>query len=176
MNKSKIIFPILGVLTLASAITYTTIYDLTHSQADVLMVGDKVSNEYNLDLKDQQEKWNIDSCLGKVTIINFWGTWCSSCIEEMPYFNEVKLTYSDQINVYAFADNSSTDYERYVDKKWSDYQVIFGMDNDDKFYAYCGGDGNYPHTVIVDKDGIAIYNQAGSVTVDLLTSYIVNAS
>jgi thiol-disulfide isomerase/thioredoxin len=26
---------------------------------------------------------------GKVTIINFWGTWCTPCVNELPYFDQI---------------------------------------------------------------------------------------
>lgn len=29
-------------------------------------------------------------------IFNFWATWCSPCVEELPYFNEISKTYINE--------------------------------------------------------------------------------
>lgn len=36
---------------------------------------------------------------GRVTVLDFWGTWCASCVEEMPVLNEVAASYSMNPNV-----------------------------------------------------------------------------
>ena len=44
----------------------------------------------NIVLYDQYgKKHNIEEYKGKVVVINFWGTWCGYCVEEMPEFEKV---------------------------------------------------------------------------------------
>ncbi len=38
---------------------------------------------------------------GKITVINFWGTWCTPCVAELPYFDQIAREYPDQVAVYA---------------------------------------------------------------------------
>jgi len=46
----------------------------------------------------------------KPLVVNFWATWCSSCIEEIPYFiSTVKEKYNDQVELLLV----SLDVKRY---------------------------------------------------------------
>jgi thiol-disulfide isomerase/thioredoxin len=35
----------------------------------------------------------------KIEVINFWATWCKPCIQELPYFQNLHNTMSNQVNV-----------------------------------------------------------------------------
>ena len=43
--------------------------------------------EFNTSTVDGKEL-SHDDLLGKVTVINYWGTWCPPCVEEMPHFQK----------------------------------------------------------------------------------------
>ena len=46
----------------------------------------------------------------KPLVVNFWATWCSSCVEEIPYFiSTVKEKYGDQVELLLV----SLDVKRY---------------------------------------------------------------
>ena len=46
----------------------------------------------------------------KPLVVNFWATWCSSCVEEIPYFiSTVKEKYNDQVELLLV----SLDVKRY---------------------------------------------------------------
>ena len=36
----------------------------------------------------------------KITVINFWATWCAPCIKEMPYFEQVLAERNPEINLH----------------------------------------------------------------------------
>lgn len=44
-----------------------------------------------IDLQDSTgKKFHIDDYRGKVTIVNFWATWCPPCVEEIPSLNRLR--------------------------------------------------------------------------------------
>jgi thiol-disulfide isomerase/thioredoxin len=47
---------------------------------------------------DQLEKL-IHQKNDKVTVINFWATWCGPCVKEMPYFEALGEKYKGQLEV-----------------------------------------------------------------------------
>ena len=92
---------------------------------------------------------------GKITIINFWGTWCTPCVNELPYFDQIATNYKDDVNVIAIHTNMINDTAPgYVGEYYKDSSIIFASDlaNED-YYTLLGGRGTYPYTVIVDENG-----------------------
>ncbi len=49
---------------------------------------------------------------GKITVIDFWGTWCPPCLEEIPAFNAFYKEYKNKgIGFYGLAAESGTGQE-----------------------------------------------------------------
>ena len=113
--------------------------------------------------------------LGKVTVINFWGTWCYYCLKELPYFNEIANEYKDSVcfvaihSVYSFEENAVD----YVRANYKDSSILFAKDTslengDDRGYSALGGEGYYPFTIIINDGGIVTYKTSGQISEQLL--------
>lgn len=96
---------------------------------------------------------------GKITIINFWGTWCGPCVKELPYFDQIATNYGDEVVVIAV--HTSTVVETaptYIAEHYPDSKVIFAKDDGEgfygTFYTALGGRDTYPYTVILDENGV----------------------
>ncbi|WP_299443068.1 TlpA disulfide reductase family protein [uncultured Aquimarina sp.] len=64
------------------------------------------------------EKVKIIDAIDKLTIIDYWATWCKPCIEEMPYLEEIEKKYNGKLNVISIsADTSETPWKKYLIKK-----------------------------------------------------------
>lgn len=51
---------------------------------------------------------NVESFEGKVVLVNFWATWCSPCVDEMPVLAELREQYAkDGFEVVAVAVNDT---------------------------------------------------------------------
>ena len=103
---------------------------------------------------------------GKVTVVNFWATWCTPCVQELPYFNELSVEHPE-INVIAIhSANITSDVMGYINKNWPDYSVAFAQDEGDiarsVVYQLLGGKGTWPMTVIIDEQGKVLYNSSQS--------------
>ena len=95
---------------------------------------------------------------GKITVINFWGTWCGPCVAELPYFHQIAETYGETVTVIAIhTDLLSEDAPAFIQENFPDSSIIFAKDDaESSYYNALGGRGNYPHTVIIDENGIVL--------------------
>ena len=60
-----------------------------------------VSNNSSL----TENTFNVANNGGKITIINFWGTWCGPCVAELPHFDDIASEYADSVTVLAVHSN-----------------------------------------------------------------------
>ncbi len=118
---------------------------------------------------------------GKITIINFWGTWCGPCVAELPYFDAIANDYADQVQVYAIHSKliSEPSPAEYIARYYPDSKIIFGIDStgaenalSGEYYTLLGGRGTYPMTWILDEDGRIVEIIIGGATYERLQSVI----
>lgn len=115
--------------------------------------------------------------LNQVTVLNFWYSTCGPCLAELPHFNDAQIHYGDKIRVVAI---HASDVDEEVDKQafldkygYSDYVISFGLDTVAyDVYHHLGGDGTYPTTVILDKEGIIRFTRKGGISREDLFSAI----
>ncbi len=108
---------------------------------------------------------------GQVTVINFWATWCTPCVGELPYFEQLYAAYGDRIALVAIHSSMITDdVPAFLDREA--LALPFGQDEDGSVIAMLGGSTMLPMTVVVDADGQIVYNKVGSITFELLESLI----
>ena len=126
---------------------------------------------------------------GKVTIINFWGTWCGPCKAELPFFHEVAEQYADEVTVIAIhsvlQEKQAPDY---IASEYPDSNIIFAVDKrcaesdvlgtNGEFFLSLGYRDAYPVTIIIDENGVITYTspKAFHSTAELLAElpdYIV---
>ncbi|MGM9602205.1 MAG: 4Fe-4S binding protein [Faecousia sp.] len=101
---------------------------------------------------------------GKLTIINFWGTWCTPCVNELPYFHRIASEYADSVTVIAIHSALSVETApEYVGKYYPDSPIVFAMDYplDETgytggYYTTLGGRGTWPYTVVLDENGVIL--------------------
>ena len=112
---------------------------------------------------DTEETINpIDT--GKITIVNFWGTWCSPCVKELPYFDQIATNYAEDVTVIAVHSSlSSETAPAYIAEHYPDSNIVFAKDEaadatglNGAYYSTLGGRGAYPYTIVIDENGIVL--------------------
>jgi len=117
------------------------------------------SGNLNIVNADGVTEETIDpTATGKITVINFWGTWCGPCVAELPYFDRIASTYADDVTVIAIhTDHGVGKAPAFIEENYPNSSIIFAKDDaNSTYYRALGGLDNYPHTVIIDENGIVL--------------------
>ena len=116
-------------------------------------------------------KLSLSDTTGRAAVINFWATWCTPCVGELPHFQRLYDAYGDQLAVVAIHSNLVTDdVQTFLDRE--SYTFPFALDETGSVITSLGGSTMLPMTVVLDRDGRIVYNKVGSVTYELLESLI----
>lgn len=101
-----------------------------------------------------------DDLKGKLSVINFWATWCSPCVKELPEFERLYQIYSPKVNFYAADTFTETGNAAAF---WLEHGFTIPLAFDDGSAIKAFGDWDaLPVTVILDADGTTLYNVPGA--------------
>lgn len=107
---------------------------------------------------------------GKITVINFWATWCPPCQEEMPELDLFAKKNQQKINFYAInLQESNGKVSEFMNK--SKYTMPVLLDKDG-IVAKQFQVAAIPTTIIIDKTGIIKHRQSGAMTMNELDGII----
>ena len=174
----------LALAVLVGALVYYNFIDKAFVQPDVgVSVGDTCP-EVELKYSMSDEVFKLSDYRGKVVIINFWGTWCSGCVAELPYFDAIATDYKDKavvvaVHSYHIADTAPA----YITANYPNSDIIFVEDTmviegEEEITEYVnltlGGDGSsYPMTVVLDENGVILFTKTGAMTYEMLEEIIL---
>jgi len=137
----------------------------------ILLLAGWVCSSFRSDTADQRmpahdftlensegKKISLSDFKGKVVYIDFWATWCKSCIEEMPYSKKLKEKYTGNDSIvfmYVSIDNSDNveTWKSFIKKKgMTGVQLISREGQEEKIITRY--DVRFiPHFVLIDKKG-----------------------
>lgn len=127
---------------------------LAHAEASKSFVmKDLVGKEHRL--ADYQGKW---------VLVNYWATWCPSCLDEMPDFVSLYEQHKGKDLVVlgiAVDYKSEREVRHFVDDMLVSYPVILGTP---KIFAQFGSPQVLPTTLIYNPQGKLVKVKRGAVS------------
>ena len=90
---------------------------------------------------------------GKWVIVNFWATWCSPCLKELPDISAFVAAHKDKVAAIGmdFEDADKADIEKFLKTHPLSYPVaIVDVDNPPKDF---GAPKGLPNTFVIAPDG-----------------------
>jgi len=102
---------------------------------------------------------------GKVVLINFWATWCSPCLVEIPSFVELQAKYRDQglVIVGISVDDPIEKLKPFAQEFQMNYPVLAGSDRNDVQEAY-GPILGIPVSVLISRNGLVCSRFVGGAS------------
>lgn len=95
-------------------------------------------------------------------LINFWATWCGPCKSEFPALNSAYIQYSDVMDAIAISTTDSLSAAaEFRAQEGLSFRVASGQSS---AIPSMFGVSSIPHTVIVDRYGVVVFNHVGSIT------------
>ncbi len=110
---------------------------------------------------------------GKVTVINFWGTWCGPCVAELPHFDEIAREYADEVVVVALhSEPLSANAPSFVAENYADSKIVFAKDEKDAYHTYLEFGDAWPTTLVLDSRGVIVAKFVNSISYEQLKSAV----
>jgi len=115
---------------------------------------------------------------GKYLVINFWATWCTPCLKEIPAFVKFYEENSDHVEILGL-DFEPVDLEiinEYVGRFSINYPIVLYNEDNDSEYSNFGEIVGMPTTQIYSPEGELLHTFMGEITIDDLSEFIVPTS
>lgn len=150
----------------------------TRTVENVFTVG-AVAKRENLSPEFQWEnasgkKYNFDSYREKVTIVNFWATWCAPCKKELPDLIAISKEYAKEgIKVVGISidrgGNVVAEVSDFVKEHNINYDIIIDNGSLEKAFGNVRG---VPATFFIDKEGKILDSFVGARPKEFFVSKI----
>jgi thiol-disulfide isomerase/thioredoxin len=137
---------------------------------DVGVQKGKLARDFSATTADG-EAFRLSDLRGKPAIINFWATWCTSCLVEMPDLKEIQAEFgADKLRVVAVnSGESNGDALEFVEFLDAD-DFIYAMDPSLAVTDAYGVIG-LSTSVFVDADGVIRATYTGQLPKDLMREF-----
>ncbi|MFS0576708.1 thiol-disulfide oxidoreductase ResA [Sporosarcina sp. 179-K 3D1 HS] len=165
-KRKRLIIRTIVLLTLVAAVIYSI---ASKEKVEVLVVGDKAPDFELVDLDGNKHR--LSDYKGQGVFLNFWGTWCPPCKEEMPYMEKQYQVFKDkgvqilavdiaepQLKVESFRDQYGLTFPIVIDKNKSVMETY--------------NIGPLPTTVLIDPDGKIVHVEKRGMSEEVIKSFM----
>ncbi len=112
---------------------------------------------------------SLSDYAGQIILLNFWATWCTSCLTEMPAYEQVYQAYQPDLVVLAInLQESVPEVQQYAAGLGLSFPVLLDRQGlvTNQQYQVTGMPGSF----IIDRQGQIYYRHLGPMSADTLTT------
>jgi thiol-disulfide isomerase/thioredoxin len=139
------------------------VYDLPPSGMTVELLREPVPvGDVTMETLDGQTMSTRD-WQGKVTLVNFWATWCGPCREEIPDLIKLQERYRDQLLVVGISTDEGDPslVQAFADEMEMNYPVVMATDELNRQFP---GVFALPTSFVVDPQGRIVQTHVGLIS------------
>ena len=171
MKKILIILLLITPIHASQALSFGEVIDSVKQ----LMPRHESTPELTFKLTDTKgNTFTEKNTRGKYLVVNFWATWCSPCLKEIPAFVEFYKENSEHVEILGL-DFEPVNIElinEFVERFSINYPLILYTHINDSEYTKFGEIVGMPTTLIYSPDGELLQTFMGEITIEDLKKYI----
>lgn len=169
-RQTRNILRITIILSIVILLGITLWFNLT-SYSQAVQVGDDAV-DFQLETLDGETVHLSEINEDKGVILNFWGTWCEPCREEMPDMNQIYNEGNDEYELIAVnvseGEQQINQFLRSLDEELA-FPIALDRNRDvTKAYHI----GPLPTTIAIDKNGVVVDKQEYQLSTDDIYSFV----
>ncbi|WP_252314471.1 thiol-disulfide oxidoreductase ResA [Sinobaca sp. H24] len=155
--------------TIAMVLGYVFYTNVTGNEYVAIQEG---STAPNFQLETLEGKTvELEDYRGQGVFLNFWGTYCPPCEEEMPYMDNQYQVFKDRgVEILAVdVGESNLAVERFVTRHNLSYPILMDREQD---VLDLYGIGPLPTTLLIDQEGTVVHINTGGMTEETIQQYM----
>lgn len=119
-------------------------------------------------LNTNRQTFKLESFKGKTLLVNFWATWCSACIKEMPELSALQNELSAQtIQIIGIAIDNQDKIIEFAKKYDIHYPIYMTDISEQGLLSELGNQsGVLPYTLLIDRKGVIKKTYLGRLNMD----------
>lgn len=131
-------------------ICYNPLYAQSEQAKSIL--GEKVEElVFEKILNYEKESAKLSDFKGKIVILEFWATWCGSCIVSFPHLEELQEEFKDDLQVLTITYETEERIKRFLKKSELSLPIVIDTS---RIIGKQFPHRTIPHTVLLNREGI----------------------
>ena len=106
---------------------------------------------------------------GRPTILNFWATWCSPCVRELPILEALHQSAGDRYHLVTVTQEPPSVVVPFLEQRGFELPALFDADGAVSRHYKAN---RIPTTVILDAEGRVVHDFAGGAYEDILRDHM----
>ena len=114
---------------------------------------------FDLASADGKQKVSLEKYAGKVTVVDFWATWCTPCHESFPAYQRISQKYAGQVAVIGISvDEDASGIPKFVQETGAKFPIAW---DDGQITSKSYQPPTMPTSYVIDKTGIVRFVHSG---------------
>lgn len=170
-NQNKVLLFFMAIVSFTVGITLNTSRTEPVSEAAALLSA-------QLETSDSRTGTSgigsVENQLGKLTLVNFWATWCSPCREEMPLFETMyRLHQKTGFKVVGVAIDHPSRSQPFLDSMDITYPILYAEKTGMQLLEKTGNaQGLLPYSLLLDQNGNVIDQVLGRINEAQISAWL----
>lgn len=114
---------------------------------------------FDLASPDGKQKVSLAKYAGKVTVVDFWATWCTPCHESFPAYQRISQKYDGAVQVIGISvDEDASGIPKFVKETGATFSIAW---DDGQITSKSYQPATMPTSYVIDKTGIVRFVHSG---------------